>query len=188
MPKVINVASCLIQVLILRYAWLSTFIPQPAAQWDLVTSAHCTHQHSSNLLLHPLVNSHDNCNNIPSVRRCLSSLSCTSLFFILSLQMSNVTLSLSYVLSGFEMFERFNFNLSRGNNKTLKGKTLPDEKVYYFKFVWPWISVNFLIEMLFYLIRNPPCKYKFNVNVNWKGQSAPNNFVNRILKDYLKVP
>ena len=102
--------------------------------------------------------------------------------------MNSVNLSLSYVLSGFEMFEHFNFNLSRGNNKTLKGKTLPDEKVYYFKLVWPWISVNFLIEMLFYLILNPPCKYKFNVNVNWKGQSAPNNFVNRILKDYPKVP
>lgn len=121
------------------------------------------------------------------IYQCIHHYHCKCIFK-LSLHISNVTLSLSYVLSGFEMFERFNFNLSRGNNKTLKGKTLPDEKVYHFKFVWPWISVNFLIEMLFYLIRNPPCKYKFNVNVNWKGQSAPSNFVNRILKDYLKVP
>ena len=49
--------------------------------------------------------------------------------------MNSVNLSLSYVLSGFEMFEHFNFNLSRGNNQTLKDKTLPDEKVYYFKLV-----------------------------------------------------
>ena len=34
-----------------------------------------------------------------------------------------------------------------------------------------------------YLILNPEWKYNFNVNVNWKGQSAPNNFVNRICKD-----
>ena len=137
------------------------------------SSDQCTHKHSSNSLLHPLVNLQDLCINIS----------------VFSIKIVNsVNLSLSYVLSGFEMFEHFNFNLSRGNNKTLKGKTLPDEKVYYFKLVWPWISVNFLIEMLFYLILNPPCKYKFNVNVNWKGQSAPNNFVNRILKDYPKVP
>ena len=33
----------------------------------------------------------------------------------------------------FQMFEHFNFNLSRGNNKTLKDKTFLDEKVYYYK-------------------------------------------------------